>query len=46
MNVINWSIARHPVNWVIVFLMILIPLVGVDIVSQYHAVNYRPPNAS
>jgi hypothetical protein len=43
MNLINWSIARHPINWIIVFLMILIPLVGWDVLTRYHSANYRPP---
>jgi hypothetical protein len=43
MNLINWQLARHPANYVIILLMILIPLTGVDIVSRYHSANYRPP---
>lgn len=44
MAIINWQIARSPINWIVVFLMILIPIAAWDIAFRYHQANYRPPN--
>lgn len=42
MKIINWNIARHPLNWVIVTLMVLIAGFAIDIVSR----AWKQPGAS
>ncbi len=33
-KLINWNIARHPINWAIVLLMVLIAGFGLDILLK------------
>lgn len=33
-NLINWRIARQPLNWIIVLLMVLIAGIGLHVVVQ------------
>lgn len=35
MEFINWKLASHPLNWVIVFLMVFIFLLGVHLVVDF-----------
>jgi hypothetical protein len=34
---LNWDIMRHPVNWIIVFLMVVIAGIALDVLSQWAA---------
>lgn len=34
-NVINWGLLKHPMNWAIVLLMVLIASAGLHFVFQY-----------
>lgn len=36
---INWKIARNPINWLIVLLMFYIAILGVKVVADYAAVK-------
>jgi hypothetical protein len=39
MQIINWEIAKHPMNWVIVFLMVLIAGLFVHLVLRLYGVE-------
>jgi hypothetical protein len=46
---LNWAIIKHPLNWAIVLLMLVIAGFIVDILAQYHAaknVNVSGAHAS
>jgi len=32
MDVINWQLIRHPMNWLIVFLMVFIAMIAVHLI--------------
>ncbi len=38
MEFINFSIIRHPINWVIVVLMVLIAGIAVNLAVKYQAI--------
>jgi hypothetical protein len=33
-DIINWELAKNPLNWVNVFFMVLIPLIALTLVSE------------
>lgn len=43
MQVVNWQLASHPMNWVILFLMVFIAGIAVHIVASAYT---TPDNAA
>jgi hypothetical protein len=35
MQVINWDIISHPMNWVILFLMVLVAMIALHLILKY-----------
>jgi hypothetical protein len=35
MEVINWNLVRHPLNWVTLFLMVFIAVVAVRVIAGH-----------
>jgi hypothetical protein len=42
MQIINWSLIKHPMNWVILLLMIVIAGITIHIVLDFYNVNPAP----
>ena len=39
MQVVNWDLLKHPMNWAVVILMVLIAGVFVHLVLDFYGVN-------
>jgi len=35
MSVINWKLASHPLNYVVLFLMVFVALLATDLIVRY-----------
>jgi hypothetical protein len=33
MKIINWELMSHPMNWLILFLMVFIPVVAIHVIA-------------
>jgi hypothetical protein len=38
MEVVNWNLIRHPMNWVILFLMVFIAGISINLILKYNGV--------
>jgi hypothetical protein len=43
MEIINWKLISHPLNWVVLFLMIFIFLAGLNLVLRYQQAQKQTP---
>lgn len=44
MEIINFSLIKHPLNWFIILLMVLIAGIAIHIVLDFYNVNPRTSN--
>lgn len=42
--IINWSLMRHPLNWIIIFLMLLIAAYGGHLLLKYYGAEPAAKN--
>jgi len=39
MEIINWSLIKHPMNWVVIFFMVLLFGIGLHLVLDFYGVT-------
>lgn len=39
MEVVNWNLIKHPMNWIVLFLMVFIAGIGINLILKYNGVQ-------
>ena len=46
MEIINWELIKHPLNWVIIILMVLIAGIFLHLVLDFYGAKAKPQNSN